>query len=107
MAQVPVGSKAELVIRRKKRISSPPPQISWSQKAEKNLVFQGEVNVNQRQDGNGATGTTEESIASSPRMQWFTVKEFATFAQSVCYEGYLQFFYSLMWSRFCDPFEPI
>src|SRR6266566_4309522 len=71
VAQVPVGSKAELVIRRKERINSPPPQISWSQKAEKNFVFQGRVNVNQRQDGNGATGTTRRSLSQVPlRMQW-------------------------------------
>src|SRR2546425_11706196 len=58
VAQVPASSKIELVSRRKERISSPPPQISWSQKVEKNVVLSGEVNVNQRQDDNGATGTT-------------------------------------------------
>src|SRR5439155_21482329 len=45
VAQVPVGSKAELVIRRKERINSPLPQISWSQKAEKNFVFQGRLTL--------------------------------------------------------------
>src|SRR6266702_8706449 len=70
VAQVPASSKIELVTRRKERISSPPPQISWSQKWKRTLFF-GEVNVNRRQDGNGATGTTQRSLSQVPlRMQW-------------------------------------
>src|SRR5437588_1578472 len=79
VAQVPASSKIELVRRRKERISSPPPQISWSQKVEKNFVLSGEVNVNQRQDGNGATGTTRSSLSQVPRGCNGTVKVSATF----------------------------
>src|SRR6266566_5490620 len=78
----PQVRKIELVTRRKERISSPPPQISWGQKVEKNFVLSGEVNVNQRQDGNGATGTTQSSLSQVPRGCNGTVKVFATFVYS-------------------------
>src|SRR5438876_4087153 len=79
VAQVPASSKIELVTRQKERISSPPPQISWSQKVVKNFVLSGEVNVNRHQDGNGATGTTRMSLSQVSRGCNGTVKLFATF----------------------------
>src|SRR5436853_7811569 len=87
VAQVPASSKIELVRRRKERISSPPPQISWSQKVEKNFVLSGEVNVNQRQDDNGTTGTTPRSLAQVPRGCNGTVKVFATFVYTFLTNG--------------------
>src|SRR6266487_4349053 len=106
VAQVPASSKIELVTRRKERISSPPPQISWSQKVEKNFVLSGEVNVNQRQDGNGATGTTPRSLSQVSRGCNGTVKVFATFVYTSLTNGTPDFRCSGM-VTVCDLFEPV
>src|SRR5438094_938023 len=90
---------------RKERISSPPPQISWSQKVEKNFVLSGEVNVNQRQDGNGATGTTRSSLSQVPRGCNGTVKVFATFVYLSVTSGTPDFRCS-NGCTVCDLFEP-
>src|SRR5438132_1186250 len=82
VAQVPASSKIELVTRRKERISSPPPRFPGARKWKKNFILSGEVNVNQRQDGNGATGTTRRSLSQVPRGCNGTVKVFATFART-------------------------
>src|SRR5207249_1649650 len=106
VAQVPASSKIELVRRRKERISSPPPQISWSQKVEKNFVLSGEVNVNQRQDDNGTTGTTPRSLAQVPRGCNGTVKVFATFARTSLTSDAPDFRRSHV-VTICDLFEPM
>src|SRR6266496_6707337 len=82
VAQVPASSKIELVTRRKERISSLPPQISLEPESGRELCLSGEVNVNQRQDGNGATGTTPRSLSQVPRGCNGTVKVFATFVRT-------------------------
>src|SRR3989442_4347471 len=105
VARVPASSKIELVRRRKERISSFPPQISWSQKVEKNFVLSGEVNVNQRQDGNGATGTTPRSLSQVPRGCNGPVKVFATFVYTSLTSGTPDFRCSSM-VTVCDLFEP-
>jgi hypothetical protein len=104
VAQVPASSKIELVTRRKERISSPPPQISWGQKVEKNFVLSGEVNVNQRQDGNGATGTTPRSLSQVPPGCNGTVKVFATFVCPSVTSGNPDFRYSHV-GTVCDLLE--
>src|SRR5439155_7222407 len=101
----PQVRKIELVRRRKERISSPPPQISWSQKVEKNFVLSGEVNVNQRQDGNGATGTTRSSLSQVPRGCNGTVKVSATFVYLSVTSGTPDFRCS-NGVTICDLFEP-
>jgi len=66
---------------------------------EKNFVLSGEVNVNQRQDGNGATGTTRSSLSQVSRGCNGTVKEFATFAEGSAMSGISNFSMVIMWSR--------
>src|SRR6266700_5737077 len=78
-AQVPASSKNRTGHTSERKNRFAPTQISWSQKVEKSFVLSGEVNVNQRQDDNGATGTTPRSLSQVPRGCNGTVKVFATF----------------------------
>ena len=72
---------------------------------EKNFVLSGEVNVNQRQDGNGATGTTRRSLSQVPRGCNGTVKVFATFVYLSVTSGTPDFRCS-NGVTVCDLFEP-
>src|SRR5436309_13493598 len=105
VAQVPASSKIELVTRRKERISSLPPQISLEPESGRELCLSGEVNVNQRQDGNGATGTTPRSLSQVPRGCNGTVKVFATFVYLSVTSGTPDFRCS-NGVTVCDLFEP-
>src|SRR5690242_4687738 len=55
------------------------PRFPGARKWKRNSVLSGEVNVNQRQDGNGTTGTTPTSLSQVSRGCNGTVKVFATF----------------------------
>jgi hypothetical protein len=72
---------------------------------EKNFVLSGEVNVNQRQDGNGATVTTRSSLSQVPRGCNGTVKVFATFVLPSVTSGSHDFRYSNV-VTICDLCEP-
>src|SRR6266550_1769987 len=65
---------------------------------EMNLVLSGEVNVNQRQDGNGATGTTPRSLSQVSRGCNGTVKVFATLFTRLL-QAVPPIFDAPMWSR--------
>src|SRR6266571_1520717 len=106
VAQVPASSKIELVTRRKERISSLPPQISLEPESGRELCLSGEVNVNQRQDGNGATGTTPRSLSQVPRGCNGTVKVFATFVRTSLTSDAPDFRCSHVVTS-CDLFEPM
>jgi hypothetical protein len=72
---------------------------------EKNFVLSGEVNVNQRQDGNGATGTTRSSLSQVSRRCNGTVKVFATFVYLSVTSG-TPIFHVPIGVTVCDLFEP-
>src|SRR5437667_12397435 len=78
VAQVPASSKNRTgqTSERKNKFAATPDFLE--PELEKNFVLSGEVNVNQRQDGNGATGTTPRSLSQVPRGCNGTVKVFAT-----------------------------
>src|SRR6266705_3911514 len=82
VAQVPASSKNRTgqTSERKNKFAATPDFLEPD--LEKNFVLSGEVNVNQRQDGNGATGTTPRSLSQVPRGCNGTVKVFATLART-------------------------
>src|SRR5437588_6402759 len=82
VAQVPASSKNRTgqTSERKNKFAATPDLLE--PELEKNFVLSGEVNVNQRQDDNGATGTTPRSLSQVPRGCNGTVKVFATLART-------------------------
>src|SRR5438270_1726917 len=104
-AQVPASSKNRTGHTSERKNRFAPTQISWSQKVEKSFVLSGEVNVNQRQDDNGATGTTPRSLSQVPRGCNGTVKVFATFVYTFLTNG-LSRRSMLQMVPICDLFEP-
>src|SRR5438309_7490180 len=104
-AQVPASSKNRTGHTSERQNRFAPTQISWSQKVEKSFVLSGEVNVNQRQDDNGATGTTPRSLSQVPRGCNGTVKVLATFVYSSLTSGVPDFRCSGT-VTVCDLFEP-
>src|SRR5437016_4925487 len=104
-AQVPASSKNRTGHTSERQNRFAPTQISWSQKVEKSFVLSGEVNVNQRQDDNGATGTTPMSLSQVPRGCNGTVKVFATFVYTFLTNG-LSRRSMLQMVPICDLFEP-
>src|SRR5205807_3530950 len=87
VAQVPASSKNRTgqTSERKNKFAATPDFLE--PELEKNFVLSGEVNVNQRQDDNGATGTTPRSLSQVPRGCNGTVKVFATFVYTFLTNG--------------------
>src|SRR5438552_17540402 len=91
VAQVPASSKNRTghTSGRKNKFAATPDSLE--PESGKKLCLSGEVNVNQRQDGNGATGTTRRSLSQVSRGCNGTVKEFATFVQGSAMSGISNF----------------
>src|SRR2546427_10914447 len=105
VAQVPASSKNRTghTSERKNKFAATPDFLE--PEVEKNVVLSGEVNVNQRQDGNGATGTTPRSLSQVSRGCNGTVKVFATFVYPSVTSGTPDFRCSTV-VTVCDLFEP-
>src|SRR5438876_4029216 len=91
VAQVPASSKNRTghTSGRKNKFAATPDSLE--PESGKKLCLSGEVNVNQRQDGNGATGTTRRSLSQVPRGCNGTVKVFATFVYKSLASGVSRF----------------
>src|SRR5438445_10216256 len=105
VAQVPASSKNRTgqTSERKNKFAATPDFLE--PELEKNFVLSGEVNVNQRQDDNGATGTTPRSLSQVPRGCNGTVKVFATFVYTFLTNGPSRRS-MLQMVPICDLFEP-